>query len=199
MPHPEQVHTAALVLAAGASRRLGTPKQLLPFRGEALLRRAVQLALTAGAAPVFVVLNPAQAHIVTVLSGLPVACVPNPDAPEGMGTSLCAGVKAVRAFYPRIDRLLMLVCDQPLLRPEHVRALLALPPPAAAAYNGKLGVPAVFAQSHFAALASLRGDQGARSLLATLSAASMLIPEAAIDIDSPEDGAALSRLEKESL
>ncbi len=193
MPHGKEQPPAALILAAGASRRLGRPKQLLQYRGSPLLRRVVRLALVSGAAPVLVALDPAQALFISAISGLPAGCLPIPNASEGMGASLRAGVEAVRIFYPKAERLLILVCDQPLVGLKHIRALLASTPPAAAEYKGKLGVPAVFARSHFPALATLQGDRGARALLSTLSAAKVPMPEAAFDIDMPEDVAALDR------
>lgn len=186
MPRIEEQSTAALVLAAGASRRLGQPKQLLPYLGEPFLRRAVRLALAAGAAPVLVALDPLRSSFASSLAGLPAALLPNPNASEGLGSSIRAGIHALESFYPRSERLLVLVCDQPLLRPEHIRLLLAAAPPAAAQYKGRLGVPAVFTRAQFPALAAMRGDQGARMLLAGLPATAIPLPEAAFDVDTPE-------------
>ncbi len=191
MPVSDAASTAALILAAGPSRRLGRPKQLLRYHGEPLLRRTVRLALALKRGPVFVTLDPAHHLPPSVLSGLPVGLIPNPEASEGMASSLRFGVEVIGVFYPHVARLLILVCDQPLLRPEHLDMLLACPVPAAAEYSGRLGVPAVFGRSHFPALAALRGDQGARSLLQTLAMTAVPLPEAALDIDSPEDFDAL--------
>ena len=203
---------AAVLLAAGASTRLGRPKQLVLFDGEPLLRRAARLALDAGAAPVYIIVpptpefdGPAPASLssrprsgpnskpkpeyCSALDGLPVTLLPNPGAAEGMGSSLRIGIAALPLS---IERVLVLVCDQPLLRPENLRALLAAPASVAAAqYGGRLGVPAVFSREHFAALAAVQGDQGARSLLRTLPVTPVPMPEAAIDIDTPADLLAL--------
>lgn len=180
---------AALILAAGASTRLGQPKQLVLFRGEPLLRRTARLALAAGAEPVLVVI-PAQEGTTpcpheTALAGLPATILQNRNATEGMGSSLRLGIAALP---PTTQRVLLLVCDQPLLRPEHLRTLLnALGSVAAARYNDRLGVPAVFNRQHFPALADVHGDQGARSLLRSLPVTAVPLPEAALDIDTPED------------
>ncbi len=191
---------AALVLAAGASTRLGQPKQLVCYQGEPLLRRAVRLALAAGATPVLAVVGAEAADCRSALSGLAVTVVENRDYASGMGSSLRAGLAELRGLSElrrAPERLLLLVCDQPLLQPEHLRQLLAAQPAggiAAAQYNGRLGVPAVFAQTHFAALAAIQGDQGARSLLRSLAVTPVPMPEAAIDIDTPGDLAALPAL-----
>ena len=224
-----QDRVAAILLAAGASTRLGTPKQLVLYRGEPLLRRAARSALEAGASPVLVVLaadrKPSSrlhthldrsAHTASqttpsnsmadlsrqALAGLPVTLVENPDHSSGMGSSLRAGMAALLrhatplppSHIPRDrskpDRVLLLVSDQPLLTPEHLGLLLAAPAPdgiVAAAYNGRLGVPAIFSRQHFAALAAVEGDHGARTLLRNLPATPFDLPEAALDIDTPDD------------
>jgi molybdenum cofactor cytidylyltransferase len=188
--------TAAMVLAAGSSTRLGRPKQLLEFHGEPLLARAVRIALEAGASPVWVVLPTAllpAAH--PVLAHMAAIVVENPLSPEGMGSSLRAGMAALLSSWEddgnsQPDRLLLLVCDQPLLTAEHLRTLLHTPSPqgmTAARYNQRVGVPAVFRREHFAALAAASGDEGARALLRSHAVTAVDLPEAAIDIDTPED------------
>ena len=85
---------------------------------------------------------------------------------------------------------MLLVADQPLLEPAHILALLGAPAPAgiaAAAYNGRLGVPAVFDRQHFTVLSKAAGDEGARTLLRSLPATPVAMPEAALDIDTPAD------------
>ena len=199
---------AAIVLAAGLSMRLGQPKQLAVFRGEPLLRRAARHALEAGASPVLVILpcNPHSADgapdFAGTLAGLAATPIANSDYRSGMGSSLCAGMAALLAYERQapagvLGRVLLLVADQPLVTAEHLQRLLAAPAPngiAAASYNGRLGVPAVFSRAHFAALAAAHGDEGARPLLRTLAAAAVPMPEAAVDVDTPEDLRALAGL-----
>lgn len=112
-----------------------------------------------------------------------------------MGSSLRVGMAALAQHAPDAERVLLLVCDQPRLRLEHLHALLEAEGSIAAAhYKGKCGVPAVFAHSHFKELAATVGDQGARSLLQSLAVTRVPMPEAAFDLDTPEDLAALQNL-----
>jgi molybdenum cofactor cytidylyltransferase len=203
---------AALILAAGASTRLGQPKQFLIYKGETLIHRAARLALAAGASPVFVIVPPENAPApatVTVtpfpsdaytqaLAGLPLTVLANPEAATGLGSSLRLGITALTTRAPQTERVLLMVCDQPLLREHHLQALLTAhagsPTGIAAASFQPLGqpperpgVPAIFSRKHFPALAAATGDQGARTLLRTLPITTVPIPEAATDIDSPED------------
>ena len=195
----ESLHTSvpdpvlgAIVLAAGRSTRLGRPKQLVLYRGEPLLRRAAALALSLGARPVVVVLGFAAQPCREALCSLPVIFIENPEYASGMAGTLRLGLEALPSNPP--ERLLLLVADQPLLTAGGLQQLLDAPGSVAAArYNGHLGVPAIFAREHFSALASLAGDQGARSLLRCLPVTPVDMPEAAVDVDTPEALTALDR------
>ncbi|RMG64259.1 MAG: nucleotidyltransferase family protein [Bacteroidetes bacterium] len=182
--------TAAIVLAAGASRRLGQPKQALLHVGEPLLLRAARLARAAGAEPVIVVLGAYAAQLRPLLAGETVQIVENPDWEAGMGSSIRCGMAALP---DTCEAVLFLVVDQPGLSVTHLQALLqATSGPysmAASAYGQKLGVPAVFTARHFAALRTHEGPNGARQLLRSLpeQVARVPFPEGAWDIDRPED------------
>jgi molybdenum cofactor cytidylyltransferase len=185
---------AAVLLAAGSSRRLGHPKQLLQFEGESLLRRAARLALGAGCSPVCVVLGYRAARLTLELAGLAARVVVNKDWPQGMGTSVRCGVHAALAACPESDNLLLLVCDQPALGAAHLARLLSLhrasgQPITASEYNGEPGVPAVFARSIFRELLALRQDTGARTIIRRDAARVQCLPwpEGAFDIDIPDD------------
>jgi molybdenum cofactor cytidylyltransferase len=118
-----------------------------------------------------------------------VVVVENSAAAEGMGGSLRAGMRALLHAKTIPARVLLLVCDQPLVTAAHLRLLLATPSPhgiVAAAYGGRTGVPAVFRREHYAALAQARGDSGARELLRSLPATTVDLPEAGVDVDTPE-------------
>lgn len=184
---------AAVILAAGGSRRMGRPKQLLELEGEAMLRRTARLCLGAGFAPVMVVLGSSAAAVAAVLEGLPVDCVVHPDWAAGMASSIRAGIAALP---PHSTAALLLACDQPALSPELLRdfqdAHRRSPDSTiASAYAGGAGIPALFPRARFAELEALRGDRGARPLLA--GAERIPFPGGEIDFDTPADLAAWLR------
>ncbi len=196
---------AAIVLAAGASRRLGEPKQLVLLHGEPLLRRIVRLALEAGCSPVVVVLGAHAQPCRQALATLPPALLPalrivvNPEWAEGMSTSLRAGCAALSdpgAGSP--ESTLVLVTDQFRLTADSLALLLqaharSTTPVTAALYSGRLGVPAIFRRALLPAFSTLSGDQGARHLLAAWANLATAVPltEAADEVDTPEDLASL--------
>ncbi len=197
---------AAIVLAAGQSRRLGQPKQLVELEGEPLLRRAVRLAMDAGCSPVVVVLGACDQPCREVLAGLSPAqlcIVINPDWAEGMSTSLRAGVHALEVSpgaspTDQSASVLIMVCDQVHITSTSLQRLLTAhteshTPVTAARYAGRLGVPAIFRAELLPALATLTGDQGARRLLEqwAANATAVDMPEAAAELDTPEDLARL--------
>ncbi|MEO0421201.1 MAG: nucleotidyltransferase family protein [Pseudomonadota bacterium] len=188
-----------VLLAAGASRRLGQPKQLVQWGGKALVARAVDavLATSPHLAPVTVVTTSAlRPAIARALAGQPTLLLDNPFAErEGMASSLRLAVAAARSA--QADALMIMLSDQPLIDAGALRRLLnawiEAPGRAVASAYGEVsgGVPAVFPPSMFAALAGLRGDVGARAVLRATSFTSVAMPEAALDIDRPEDLARL--------
>lgn len=184
---------AAIILAAGASTRLGRPKQLIRMAGETLLHRTVRIATEAGCAPVFAVLGYEANEMRAELDGLTAAVLVNETWREGMGSSLRCGMVAVSKLGPPAG-LLVLVCDQPALSCEHVKALLAAHAAAdalvtASLYSGRAGVPAIFSPRLFPELLCLEGDRGARDLIRSCGGKVQLIPwsEGALDLDGPED------------
>ena len=115
---------AAIVLAAGASRRLGQPKQLLMHGGERLLERADRLAGEAGAVPVITVLGAdfeiICASVVFMISVLAI----NDRWEQGIATSIHAGLETLDAISPDSQGAVILSCDQPLLSANHLRTLI---------------------------------------------------------------------------
>ena len=185
----------AVILAAGASRRFGSPKQLARYRGETLVARSVRLAHQAGAEGVWVVLGYCADPIRRALregGATPVGTrtVRNPRWRDGMGRSLACGVRALNG---RARAVLVCLADQPLLEAEDLAALVlawrASPRSIVASrYAGKLGVPAIFPRCHFGGLKCLSGDRGAQVLLASSSdVLSVPIPLAAVDVDESRD------------
>ena len=184
----EPLH-GAVVLAAGASRRLGRSKQLLRRNGEPLVHRAARLALATRPQDAVVVLGADAERVHAALSDLAIRCIDCADWPRGMGASLRAGVAALPATC---NGILVLVCDQPALEVDHLEALCAAwqarPERAvASAYAGRLGVPALLPRAW---TSELRDDaRGASALLAQHADRVVAVANAALawDVDEPGD------------
>ena len=192
----------AVVLAAGAARRYGSPKQVLSHRGRPLVRVAVEAALGAGCTPVFVVIG-AHADVVRIaIEDLPVRMVRNAAWKEGIASSIRRGVEHVTR-EPGAEAVLLLPCDLPHVDADVVRRLLSAATghresgvrTAACAYEGTVGPPAVFPRSRFERLLTLEGDRGAKTILLEEGPEIIRLewPEGALDIDDPADRPLRSR------
>ncbi|HXB61555.1 MAG TPA: nucleotidyltransferase family protein [Acidobacteriaceae bacterium] len=186
------MRVAAVVLAAGASTRLGEPKQLITIHGETLLARAIRIAQESGADHIFAVLGAnadalkEHAHIATI--------VENPHWQQGMAASVRAGVTAASGY----GAILLLPCDQPAVTPFHLALLITHGEEkiAASAYAGCTGVPAIFPRRYFPELLALEGDNGARHLLQIHKQDVVEVPleNGELDLDTPESLVAIRRL-----
>lgn len=183
-------HLGAVVLAAGASTRLGRPKQMVRVDGETLVERAVRIAREAGAETVFVVLGANYQPIFEVLQPYQpeLRVLLNQRWAEGMGTSIA--LAAAVAERHNVDDLLVLTCDQISVTPQHLRELVKASHRehvVASTYRDRRGVPALFPEFSFHALQQLSGDRGARDLLQHEDVLQLPLPGGEIDIDTPED------------
>ncbi|MGV3709567.1 MAG: nucleotidyltransferase family protein [Gemmatimonas sp.] len=183
---------AALVLAAGASSRMGALKQLLRDENdETLVHRVARDAIEAGCAPVCVVVGNAAPLVADALSDLDVVVVSNADWTAGLSTSIAAGVDTIEEHFPSITGILMLTCDMPSVGVSHIHSLLqshrANGIAAASGYGETWGVPALFPTTMFGALKSLEGDRGAKSLLDPSSTTMIPLEGGLLDLDTPED------------
>lgn len=188
--------TAVAVLAAGASSRLGSPKQLVHIGGLSLIRRAVGAAVESRVGPVFVALGAHRDVVEPELHDLPARLLINDDWSEGIASSIRLAVCAAQSIA--VPALLLMLCDQPGVDAALLSRIVAAhtsPQRArivATRYADTLGVPALFDRSLFDELLTLRGDEGARSIIRRRAADAVAIdpPAALADIDTPADRAA---------
>jgi molybdenum cofactor cytidylyltransferase len=185
-----------VVLAAGASRRLGRAKQSVEIGGETLLERAVRVAVETELQPVILVVRDAGAAdglrgcevlvrdpaLASGLGGFEILV--NELADEGMASSIRCGVARAREIG--VAGVVVMACDQVALRAEHLRALcVEVDRVTGSEYAGKVGIPAYFPAAVFGKLMELRGDVGARALL---HGAMAVVDEGlALDVDTEPD------------
>jgi molybdenum cofactor cytidylyltransferase len=188
----------AIILAAGASSRLGTPKQLLPYAGKTLLQYTVKAALDSIARPVIVVLGFEAEKIKDNIDGAQV--IVNPDWQEGMSSSIRCGIQALDRADPSAEGTIILVSDQPYITSALLNELVTEhrktgEPIVASSYDNTLGVPALFHKSIFAMLLQLKGDAGAKSIIQQHSGdvGMVTFSKGGVDIDTKEDLNELSK------
>jgi molybdenum cofactor cytidylyltransferase len=193
-PAGPDVSSAGVVLAAGSSRRMGRPKQLLPVDGRPLLEGVVARACASRLDEVVVVLG-ANAEAITAAVALGRArAVVNPDHASGMSSSLRAGLAALG---PGVDRAVVILGDQPAVSAALLDELLDLQarsglPAAALGFGGLLHPPVVLRRELWGDLAELEGDVGCRALIRARPelVAALPVSEDArhpVDVDTPED------------
>ena len=186
---------AVVLLAAGESRRLGAPKQLVVIDGEPLVRRAALAAIETRPAQALIVVGARAEAVWRVVADLPLTRVQCADWSEGLSASIHAALHTIESH---VGAALFVLCDQPALRASHLQSLVERwrsdPGRAAASsYAGTVGVPAVLPRTWFEELGGLAGDRGARDLLRTRAHDVNVIesPGLANDMDGPADLARL--------
>jgi molybdenum cofactor cytidylyltransferase len=192
--HIKISNIAIVILAAGKSERMGSPKQLLEFKGENLLRHTVDAALDTECAAVFVVLGANSELLRKELKDKPVTVLENTNWEEGMASSIRYALEYITGTILRPDSIIFTVCDQPFVNGALLLNLMNKKnetgmPIVASSYGEKLGVPALFHRSIFAALMELKGDTGARKILMENAerVATVSFPEGITDIDTVAD------------
>lgn len=183
--------TGLILLAAGASTRLGKPKQNLVFEGETLLQRALQTALDSVCSPVILVLPPDPDRVLPGLTGAPVTIAVNQEWKEGMASSIRCGLEQLLTIEPDVSSCIFMVCDQPYvtasvldnLVKEHRGTIVA------STYQDTLGTPVLFDKSYFPELMQLQGQEGAKKIVMKHRQDVLTIPFplGEVDIDTAAD------------
>jgi len=183
-----------IILAAGAATRMGRPKQLLSYQGRSLILHAVEVALASMSQPIIVVLGAYVEQIKPELMLKAVQVVENSQWQEGMSSSIRAGISMLLKTNSKLDAVIISLADQPLVSPQIFNQLIQSYQETqkviiASKYNETTGVPALFSKALFPELMHLEGDKGAKALIQQYidTGLILLMPEAAIDIDTPDD------------
>ncbi|HVI47658.1 MAG TPA: nucleotidyltransferase family protein [Chitinophaga sp.] len=187
-------NTGIIILAAGASKRLGSPKQQLVFQKQMLLQRIIDTSLQTRCRPVVVVLGAYADDIRKDITASNIHLALNTNWESGMASSIHTGIRELLRITDTINGAFILVCDQPFITPQLLHELMSARLTTgkeiiACCYNDILGTPVLFSRAFFPQLMALSGQEGAKKLLLKYTAitATVSFPQGAIDIDTPED------------
>lgn len=187
---------AGVLLAAGMSRRMGRPKALLPYRGTTLLHQAVATLCATACSPRIIIVSPEVEKSCWLKDEVAVALVVNPDPGAGLSSSLRLALDAIAGHEAEagapVGGILITLVDQPLITPEHLKAVLAAGAAtglAATSWPRAVGPPTFLYRSFFPSLQALRGDEGAKQILLANTDRVRLVdfPDAALDVDDAAD------------
>lgn len=193
--------TGMIILAAGASVRMGKPKQLLTYQQKTLIQHAIDTALATDAEQVILVLGANADDIVASTNTAGVELMVNAHWKEGMASSVRLGVSTLQQNYPDVESALIMLCDQPFVTSDLLKELQTAKEQsgkkiAASFYKNTAGVPVFFDKSLFPELLKLQGQEGAKKLLALYEdeVVTVPFPEGETDIDTAEDYEQLQKL-----
>ena len=182
-----------IMLAAGESKRLGKPKQLLRFGGSTFLQHGLKTAHASIASPIVTVLG-ANADVLKDKIAGNTHVVINTNWNEGMASSIRVGVKALVEIDSSVDGAILMVCDQPYVDFNVLNNLIAAheisgKPIVASSYNNTFGPPVLFQKVMFPELLQLYGDTGAKSVVKQHADEVEIItfPKGEVDIDTEAD------------
>jgi len=191
-----------VILAAGASTRLGEPKQNLLFRDKGLLNHALAIAMETNCAPILIITG-AHTFKTDEINDSKAYVVQNHDWQTGITSSISLGVSYLQQKEPNISGVILMVCDQPYVTSTLLNQLIAENiqtniPIIACSYQDTLGTPVLFNKAYFSDLTSLKGDEGAKKIIYQnlANVASIPFEKGSIDIDTKEDYQRLLALEE---
>jgi len=192
--NPPPVTYGIILLAAGASSRLGRPKQLLVYEGKTLLQHGIQVAIDTGIKSIIVVLGANVDFLIKETANQPIEVILNGQWAEGMAASIRCGIQHLIETAPEVNAAIIMVCDQPYVTTKLLHDLVLKyqetgKPIIASSYKNNQGTPALFDKTIFASLLALKGDVGAKRIMKANPDLVALVnfPLGEIDIDTEED------------
>jgi molybdenum cofactor cytidylyltransferase len=191
---------AVIILAAGSSSRLGSPKQLLVYSDKTLLQTGIDNAKQINANPVILVLGANKELIEDHTDTKGVFVIENDNWKSGIASSITTAVTTLYDKFPGTEFIILMVCDQPFADTTILNKLLLKQKETgkaivASEYENTKGTPALFHRSLFHELAALKGDMGAKEILTKYENESAYVSfkGGGIDIDTVEDYKNLSK------
>lgn len=185
---------AIIILAAGASKRMGQPKQLLLYKGQTLLSYVTKCALDSVGNPVIVILGANAEKIEPGIASLPIVIIKNYRWSEGIASSIRCGINYIQKQDFNLNGVVFLTCDQPFISTELIEQLIAAhhstnKPIIASQYGETLGIPALFSRTFFSALMQLHGERGAQRIVNKYPhlVEALDFPQGQIDLDTLEN------------
>ncbi|WP_298552892.1 nucleotidyltransferase family protein [uncultured Algibacter sp.] len=185
---------AIVILAAGASKRMGSPKQLLKWGNDTLLNHAIKTVLEIDAYEVIVVLGANHKLIEAGVKHRSITILNNEDWDLGLGKSIACATEYVLKSKPQVEGILITLADQPLIDSHYLNDIMThfyqdLNQIIATSYDNNKGVPVLFGKVYFQELSNLTGDNGAKQLLKTHESCVKTFkpPVKNVDLDSKED------------
>ncbi|TQI70478.1 molybdenum cofactor cytidylyltransferase [Gramella sp. Hel_I_59] len=196
---------AVLILAAGSSKRLGKPKQLVKFKNKTLLQHSIDVSEALDFSEKIIVLGANEEKILNEVDLKNHKLLVNNNWQEGMSTSLKKGLEEIQKLHPAIENVLVLLSDQPFISELVLQELIDkhLKSNCLASfseYQKIPGVPAIFSREIFPHLLKIEGDRGARDLIKNGLTNYQLVPfeKGIVDIDTEKDLQLLKQLEHEA-
>ncbi|MCP9747011.1 NTP transferase domain-containing protein [Lacihabitans sp. CS3-21] len=189
------MNIGVVILAAGESKRMGVPKQILPIFGIPMLKYLVDEVLDTEAHPVTVVVGANKTKIVPLLENIPIGIIDNPDWQKGMGSSIKMGLVGSYLITKGFDGLIFMTSDMPFVNAEVINKLIKtareFPDKTiiASKYAGTLGIPVLYKKERFEDILDMKPEHGAKQFFNKY--ADEIVPVdfnlGAIDLDTKED------------
>jgi molybdenum cofactor cytidylyltransferase len=189
------MNIGVVILAAGESKRMGVPKQILPIFGIPMLKYLVDEVLDTEAHPVTVVVGANKTKIVPLLENIPIGIIDNPDWQKGMGSSIKMGLVGSYLITKGFDGLIFMTSDMPFVNAEVINKLIKtareFPDKTiiASKYAGTLGIPVLYKKERFEDILDMKPEHGAKQFFNKYP--DEIVPVdfdlGAIDLDTKED------------